>query len=607
MKRSPKSVPSRKSTPVAALETLEGRQLFSVTAGLLAGTTLTRELPATEDQINLATRNATFVSNGQLYVNGDDSADSLSVRYDQGPVTAAFSSLGSDAGPLGPGYEVFRNGVSTHRFPAASVQGITLVGFGGNDSLTIDPGVTLPGRVFGGEGTDYIVGGRGNDSLHGGAGHDTLTGGAGNDVITLGGAAGAAFGGDGDDVITGSAYRDIIEGHNGNDTINGMGGDDLLYGGAGNDSLSGGDGNDLADGGGGDDALYGQNGNDSLYAGLGADSVYGGNNEDTLVSVFGGADALNGDGGWDIFVADASGDTIADADTLATDRKSVYRISGFDNPTVAGADPVYATELGAVNIADPAVVGPAVGHASFSHLPLFTANGPRMTDVRQNQLGDCGLAAPAASIAKSTPWVIRRTVVPLGDGTFMVALGDKTFRVDADLAISDSGTPIYGSPYGGAGSSLWFPLVEKASAYYLYTPSQYMPHARFYTYGSSEGLWPGTAYNALRVDYDRYTLVSVVGTDAGEMWNHIVNGMNAGKAMSITTEPSVLGVGSALAPQHVYSIVGCRVTSTGERQVVLRNPWGNNNGYGPSSGPDGEVTVTAGNLHDSCLYLYVSE
>jgi hypothetical protein len=613
---------------VIRFETLENRQLFSVFPNaigvILPGTGTIGPVIVTEDSINLNRRDETFVSNGELFVNGNDNNDTLLVRYNQGPVVAQFSALlgpgaaaGTTVGPLGPSFDVYRGGVKTHSFSTNGVTKITLVGYGGADTLSVDSSVRVPVRALGGDGADYIVGGSGPDNLQGGRDTDTIMGNAGNDAIGTGGTTAGeekVYAGDGDDNVSGGSGQDRIEGNAGNDTVNGMAGNDTILGGDGNDNLSGGDGDDWIDGGAGDDTIYGQVGNDSLFAGLGTDKLFGGGQQDTLVSVFGGSDTLSGDGDWDIFVADKVGDTLFDADNLATQRGSVYRIGRFSNPTVAGTNPVFATELGAVNITDPAVVSPATRHASFSTIPLFTAGGPRMTDVAQGQLGNCWLSATAASVARSTPWAIKRSVVPLGDGTFMVAMGDKTFRLDADLAVNANGTAIYSTPFRPGGSSLWYPLLEKAAAYYMYKPKrlsngQPIPGLH-YTYADSVGDFIGTAYNALRVGYDRHTLAEVpilgIGTGTDEAWSHIVRGVNLGKAVVVATEPGFLGVGSALAPSHAYSVIGYKVTSSGQRQVVLRNPWGHN-GSRPSSGPDGEVTVGVGNQHDSCIFLYVAK
>ena len=59
------------------------------------------------------------------------------------------------------------------------VNAIRFDGGGGNDSLIVDPSVSLPVT---------LIGGAGNDTLTGGSGPNTFAGGSGNDLITSRGA-----------------------------------------------------------------------------------------------------------------------------------------------------------------------------------------------------------------------------------------------------------------------------------------------------------------------------------------------------------------------------------------------------------------------------------
>jgi hypothetical protein len=367
-------------------------------------------------------------------------------------------------------------------------------------------------------------------------------------------------------------------------------------GGSGNDALLGGSGNDTLHGGIGADRIEGGAGADQLFGGLDDDTLRGGDGEDVLVSVFGGTgDRLFGNAGWDNFVADDdSTEVIVDPEPIETRRRSINRIARFANPTVAGMYPVYASELGVSNITDPALHGRATGWANFSHIPLFTPSGPRMTDVQQQGLGDCWLAAPAAGIAGSSPWHIRRAVMPLGDGTYMVRLGNQAFRVDADLPVRSDGSCAYGNARRPGGDSLWFPLLEKAMAYQRHQQVPNRPNARFYTYESTHDDLAGRAHDALGLAYDRYTL-NYVATSVNEMWDHVVR--NAGKAMSICTLPDFAGVGTGLEPRHCYSITGTYISASGKRMVVLRNPW--------AGAEDGRVAVSASNLHGSSTFMYI--
>jgi len=451
---------------------------------------------------------------------------------------------------------VIRNNLMVGTFSWALISNVAIAGLDGNDEIDASA-VTKPLIIYGGNGNDSIKGGSSTSIIFGNAGNDTLTG---------------------------NRLGDRIEGGDGND---------MIFGGSGNDSLWGGIGNDTIDAGSGDDVVYGQDGNDTEFAGPGNDTLFGGNGDDTLITVFGGNDRANGDQGWDIFVADKSPkDTITDMDNLAVQRKSIYLIDKFANPTFGST---FASEL-LVNqdIADPSLTLLANKYVNFSSKPLFTSKGPKMVDVQQNQLNDCWLASTAASLAESNPFVIRRTVIPLGDGTFAVALGNSIYRMDADLPTNANGNPIYGSIAGRNGESLWFGLLEKGMAYHMKSGTRY-------TYADTELDTPGVAFNALRVAYDRYQLLPF-GTNASSLWDRIRT--NPGKAMVITTEPASLGVNSALRPSHAYSILGTFTQGPGTKMISLRNPTDRN---GSNSGTNGLVSVSTDNVYASCLLFYVSK
>ncbi|MGN6625999.1 MAG: calcium-binding protein [Tepidisphaeraceae bacterium] len=93
-----------------------------------------------------------------------------------------------------------------------AVNSITISAGGGNDTVTIDPSITLGTAIGGNSGNDTITGGSGPDQINGNDGNDTI------------------YGGSGDDVINGNAGNDTIYGQNGNDT---------LFGGIGNDGVDG--------------------------------------------------------------------------------------------------------------------------------------------------------------------------------------------------------------------------------------------------------------------------------------------------------------------------------------------------------------------------------
>ncbi len=102
------------------------------------------------------------LSNGQLIVNGTDSADTIRL-------TLSGSNL------------LARRGSSTLTFSASKVTGIVVNAIGGNDVVTNSTG--KPSRLLGGAGNDSLTGGSGDDVLIGGTGNDSLDGGDNNDTF----------------------------------------------------------------------------------------------------------------------------------------------------------------------------------------------------------------------------------------------------------------------------------------------------------------------------------------------------------------------------------------------------------------------------------------
>lgn len=193
--------------------------------------------------------------------------------------------------------DVLYAGVETLQFTLGGGNDV----FSGEGSATnpvLGAAVTVPVRVFGGEGNDTIRGGAGDDHLEGGAGNDvfwmstsddggdTFVGGAGTDTISYGGKPTVvaatnlvmtlpttggrtnpltvALEGSSADANDGEAgeedaVRDDIE------VVIGGGGADLLIGGANNDTIYGGAGNDTLVGGLGDDTLNGDAGDDRFW------------------------------------------------------------------------------------------------------------------------------------------------------------------------------------------------------------------------------------------------------------------------------------------------------------------------------------------------------
>lgn len=188
-------------------EQLESRVFLSANAFMAGHTLMVHSFPAVPNTINVTPDN-TDVNNPKIAV-------AISATNKRG-VTRTYNAS----------------------FPTSlGIRRIFIQGGKGADTITVDPTITTPARIWGGAGNDTINGGGGNDTIYGGPGNDLLNGNGGNDLI---------FGGVG------------------NDTINGGAGNDTLWGGVGADSISGGDGNDTLGGVLGVNTLMGGAGSDTF-------------------------------------------------------------------------------------------------------------------------------------------------------------------------------------------------------------------------------------------------------------------------------------------------------------------------------------------------------
>ncbi len=81
-----------------------------------------------------------------------------------------------------------------------AARSLSLYAGAGNDSVVVDPDVTFPLFIDGGEGDDFLQGGNGPNALLGGCGNDTLIGGSSDDLLLCG---------SGRDTIVTNGGRDI--------------------------------------------------------------------------------------------------------------------------------------------------------------------------------------------------------------------------------------------------------------------------------------------------------------------------------------------------------------------------------------------------------------
>ncbi|MEO8554432.1 MAG: C2 family cysteine protease, partial [Kofleriaceae bacterium] len=240
----------------------------------------------------------------------------------------------------------------------------------------------------------------------------------------------------------------------------------VIWGSGGSDHLFGDDGDDVIYGHGGNDDLHGGAGRDTLNGGSGNDTLFGDSGQDLIVSVGNGADTITGGSQWDNYWIDSS-DSITDVSADEGSMGYVHTISSFRSvaragkPTVTvGLDPVGE------DLPDPdKYASHSANLVDYSSYPLFASTGPSKDDIFQGSVGDCYFVSKLSAWADANPEEIRRTVAPLGDGSYAVRLyrngASDYIRVDSDLWTS-SGMPTYART--GQEGALWPAIIEKAFA-----------------------------------------------------------------------------------------------------------------------------------------------
>ncbi|ONH56480.1 hemolysin [Pseudomonas cedrina subsp. cedrina] len=138
---------------------------------------------------------------------------------------------------------------------------------GGNDTITLDPNVSVTVKIEAGDGDDTIQAGGGVTDIYGGRG---------NDHIRLGRGISYAEGNEGDDTMIGGTGDSVMYGNQGKDR---------LYAGAGAASKT-----SHLDGGDGDDQLYAGNGHTVINGGRGNDRIIA--HDDTVIYTGKGSDTV---------------------------------------------------------------------------------------------------------------------------------------------------------------------------------------------------------------------------------------------------------------------------------------------------------------------------
>lgn len=230
----------------------------------------------------------------------------------------------------------------------------------------------------------------------------------------------------------------------------------------------------------------------------------------------------------------------------------------------------------------------------FSANPLFSSNGPRLTDINQNQLGDCYFLATLAAVAKTNLGFLQRHVVDLGDGTYGVRFkglfGEEYVRVDGDLPVADSAGNLPRAGFG-AENSIWVAIMEKAFTFFRKNEG---------TYASIEGGVSGDGFDALGIGND----FSLLGFNAAALMERFRSDLAAGRAVTLSTHLTAGDSGEPIFPTHVYVVDRVNTSNGQVDSVRLYNPHGVDFGgedSGDANPSDGFITVTPQQIMDNFI------
>lgn len=286
---------------------------------------------------------ATLATDGTLYITGDDSDDSISIR-DVGTRVRVSGQTGAYNFNFGKARRLsvdLRGGGDL--LTSSTILPITINAAAGDDTIYC---ASTQDTIIGGDGDDSITTGIGNDVVYLDQGDDTVNTGDGHDLVVDGYADTA--GSDDDSVITG-AGNDTVKLAYGNNTVLAGDGDDYIKTGNGNNNIDGGLGRDFVRTGSGNDTIDGGGGRDNLIAGAGNDLVIGGSNDDILV----------GGPGQDTFIGNAGNDLIVSADPEDSLPDSIDGGSGTDT--------LYSDTDDLFTAVEQIIQGPYVAPTSSHH------------------------------------------------------------------------------------------------------------------------------------------------------------------------------------------------------------------------------------------------
>ena len=257
------------------------------------------------------------------------------------------------------------------------------------------------------------------------------------------------------------------------------------------------------------------------------------------------------------------------------------------------------TDMPSANIAAVNGSNIATSYAAVN-LPLFTAAGPKATDVNQGDLGDCYFLSALGEVAMQDPSLISSMIQSNGNNTWSVEFwinGKADYvTVNNELPLMTGGQSYAGGAkelFANTTTSLWVPLVEKAYAQLMeqtsVTPGEQLGlHGDAYEDTSSGWAWSLTELTGQ--NYNSYSLYSgEASSTISSILGTLQSAFAAGQELLMGTSGQAVASGSNLVADHMFMVSGVNASAG---TVSLMNPWGAN----VPSGMQSSFTTSIANL-----------
>ena len=223
---------------------------------------------------------------------------------------------------------------------------------------------------------------------------------------------------------------------------------------------------------------------------------------------------------------------------------------------------------------------------NMNDMPLFSAGGPKMRDIRQGKIGDCWLVASLASIVKNNPKTIENIMKDNKDGTVDVTLRRESepgrfkkevytvkkslFRIKQGLSSSDDNV------MSRSKENIWVQMIEKACSAYF---SRSEESINYYSITGGGGIGRDAFKIILGKEAKEGYDSKALSGDRKELFERI-------KKALVSKTPLWYGInrqkgvvkdvdGDKLVTTHAFSLIGAE-EKDGRYYITLRNPWGYN-------------------------------